>query len=449
LDNSKRVLKEGCEREEGIREMRKRLNTGWMFGFLFTFLISPSIGEAQEGDFLSKFHPYITVQEEYNDNIHLTNTNKIDDFITTVSPGLKFSALSEQHYGVDLDFRAGFVYYARDHDFNYFSPSGNLNAWYAMTPTLKFKVRDYLIRSDAAREQAYTANAPADQFLLSTQRGVHAIYIRNVVEPSVDYQFAKDGTISVLYRNNIYNNQNPLYEDSQENTINPKLTYWFDVNNGIALDYSLTFGTYERSPDQLGQRVTPRYTYRFNPTTSIFGRYSYERWDFKSPGIDYDVHNPSLGIEYKFSPTLSGTAEVGYFWQIPEEGTNTSGPSFNVSLTKSAKRTTYTLSFQGGYTEDYFTAQNRGFAKYYRTYGTISHQLLEKLTVGVTGSVERTTYSSNSERDWIYGIWGNASYPLLRWLSVSLQVGHIEDHSNISDLNYSQYRAIFSATAAF
>jgi hypothetical protein len=234
-----------------------------------------------------------------------------------------------------------------------------------------------------------------------------------------------------------------------ENTINPKLTYWFDIRNGIALDYFITFGNYERSPDQLGQGVTPRYTYRFNPTTSIFGTYSYERQDFKSPGIDYDVHNPSVGIEHKFSPTLSGTAQVGYFWQIPEEGTKTEGPSFNVSLIKSAKRTTYTLAFQGGYTEDYFTAENRGFAKYYRAYGTVNHRLTEKLSVGVTGSVERAAYSSNGQRDWIYGIWGNASYPLLRWLSVSLQVGHVEDRSNISDLNYSQYRAIFSATAAF
>jgi hypothetical protein len=419
-----------------------------MFGFLFTFLISPSIGEAQEGDFLSKFHPYITVQEEYNDNIHLTNTNKIDDFITTVSPGLKFSALSEQHYGVDLDFRAGFVYYARDHDFNYFSPSGNLNAWYAMTPTLKFKVRDYLIRSDAAREQAYTANAPADQFLLSTQRGQHAIYIRNVVEPSVDYQFAKDGLISVLYRNNIYRNQNRLYEGSMENTINPKLTYQFDIKNGVSLDYYLTSGTYQHSPDQLAQGVTPRYTYRFNPRTSIFGEYHFEWQDFKSPGVDYYVHNPSLGIQYQFSPTLTGTAQVGYFWQIPEQGSETRGPSFNLSLVKSAQRTTYSLSFQGGYTEDYFTAENRGFVKTYMVYGTISHKLTDKMTVGVNGSMQRAIYG-NDQKDWIWGISGNASYALLRWLSLSLQLAHTEDHSNISNLDCSQYRAIFTATATF
>jgi len=430
--------------------MKKGRNWVWIMGIVSVLLLfETSLIHGEEmRDLLSKFHPYITVSEEYNDNILLTHTNKVDDFITTVNAGLKFSALSEKTYGIDLDFAAGFVYYADHHKFDYFSPSGSLTAWYAIAPRLTFRVRDYLIRSDAAREQVFTANALPNQFLLSTERGQHAIYIRNVVEPSIEYQFAKEGLISVLYRNNIYRNENRLFEDSMENTINPKLTYWFDIKNGIDLEYILTFGQFERSPDLVGNGARARYTYRFNPMTSIFGEYFYQKQDFKSPGVDYDVHNPSLGIEYKFSPTLTGTAQGGYFWQIPEQGSETRGPSFNLSLIKSAKRTTYTLSFQGGYTEDYFTAQNRGFAKYYRTYGTITHQLMEKLSVGVTGSLERPTYSSG-QKDWIWGISGNASYQLLRWLSLSLQLAHTEDHSNISNLDYSQYRAIFTATATF
>jgi hypothetical protein len=437
--------------------MKKRQSIAWVYWFVSLLFIlgGPSIGGAESESILSKFHPYITVQEEYNDNILLTNRNKIDDLNTIVSVGLNLSAfaLEKKNYGIDLNFSGGFNFYEKHHDFNYFSPSGTLNAWYAMGPRLTFRVWDYLIRSDAVREQVYTTYALStqflpNQFLLSTERGQHAIYVRNVVAPSVEYQFAKDSTISVFYRNNIYRNQNSQFEDSTENTINPRLTYWFNIRNGVSLDYFLTFGDYQRSPDQLGQGVTPRYTHRFNPQTSIFGEYRFERQHFESPGIDYDVHNPSLGIEYKFSQTLTGTAQGGYFWQVTDQGPKTRGPSYNLSLTKSAKRTTYTLSFQGGYTEDYFTAENRGFAKYYRTYGTISHQLIEKLSVGVTGSMERPTFS-NGQKDWIWGIWGNTSYQLLKWLSLSLQVGHIEDHSNIDDLNYSQYRAIFGATATF
>ena len=79
--------------------------------------------------------------------------------------------------------------------------------------------------------------ASPDQFILSTQRGVHAIYLRNVVEPSMEYRFGRENLLSVLYRNNIYHNQSPLFEDSQENTVNPRLNYWFDIRNGITLEY--------------------------------------------------------------------------------------------------------------------------------------------------------------------------------------------------------------------
>ena len=130
-----------------------------------------------------------------------------------------------------------------------------------------------------------------------------------------------------------------------ENTINPKLTYWFDIHNGVSLDYYFTYNTYQRSPDQFINAVTPRYTYRFDPRTSIFGEFRFEYQDFKSPGVDYNVYNPSLGIQYQFSPTLSGTAQVGYFWQVPVQGGKTEGPSFNLSLTKNTEKTTYTLAF--------------------------------------------------------------------------------------------------------
>ena len=104
------------------------------------------------------------------------------------------------------------------------------------------------------------------------------------------------------------------------------------------------------------------------------------------------------------------------------------------------------LSFVGGYTEDYGTAQNLGFTQTYTLYGTIQHQLTQKMSVGLTGYVGRELYSSN-QKDWVWGIWGTASYQLLRWLSLSLQLSYIGDNSNMSNLDYTQYRAILGVTA--
>jgi hypothetical protein len=430
--------------------MKKGRNWAWIIGIVLSLLLlkTPLIYGWELRDFLSPFHLSVTVGEEYNSNIFLTNSNREDDFITNVSTGLTYSKV-DKNYGIDLNFQLGYVFYADHHNLNFLSigPS-TLNAWYALAPRLTFRIRDYVTRSDAGKEQSYSGNAQPDQFLLSTVRGQKAIYIRNVVEPSVDYQFGKENRFSVLYRNNIYRNQNPRFEDSMENTINPKLTYWFDIHNGVTLDYYLTHDTYQHSPDQLINAATPRYTYRFTPRTSIFGEFHFEWQNFKSPGVDYYVYNPSLGIQYQFTPTLTGTAQVGYFWQVPVQGGKTQGPSFNLSLTKNTEKTTYTLSFVGGYTEDYITAQNLGFTRTYTGYGTIKHQLTQRTSVGLTGSLAREEYSSG-RKDWVWGISGNASYLILKWLTGSFEVSYREDHSTINIDSWRDYRGILKLTATF
>jgi hypothetical protein len=98
------------------------------------------------------------------------------------------------------------------------------------------------------------------------------------------------------------------------------------------------------------------------------------------------VYRPSLGIQHAFSPTLSGKAQFGYFWQSPEKGSTTGGLYYDVSLSQTVGKTTYTLLSQGGYSTDYFTAQNRGFTQTYKVIGKISHQLLQKMSVGLFGS---------------------------------------------------------------
>jgi len=447
----------------GSGEITKPRKIGWVNRILLTlfFIGIPSFVHADISDILLKFYPYITAQEEYSTNILLsTNRNKLDDWITTVTPGLQFSHLEAGRVGIDLDVNGGYNYYAKNNDFSYWSASGRLDSWYAVTPSLTFRLRDYLIRSDAARENVYNNQYNADgqyigntqpgQYLLSTVSGVQAIYLRNVVEPSMEYRFGKENLFSLLYRNNIYRNENPLFEDSMENTLNPKLTYWFDINNGVSLDYYLTWNTYQNSPDQLVNGVTPRYTYRFNPKTSIFAEFHFEYEDFKSPGVDYYVYNPSLGIEYKFSPTLTGLAQGGYWWNIPKGGSKSEGPFFDLSLTQRAARTLYTLAFQGGYEEDYITAQNLGFTKHYRGYGTINHQFTGRLSGQLTGSMERVWYSAEADnrKDWIWDTRVGASYELFQWLTVTLEGSYRGANSNISTGDYTEFSGLFRITVA-
>ncbi|MGQ9647311.1 MAG: outer membrane beta-barrel protein [Thermodesulfobacteriota bacterium] len=431
----------------------------WMIGL-------PAMVHAEVGDLLAYAQPYISVREEYNSNINLTPTNRTEDYITTVSPGLRFSTLpraegtrgeqapsAERRFGIDFDFNAGFVFYAREEDNNYTSLNGSLNAWYFISPRLSFRVRDYLIRSDEIREADFSANAIEGQTLLSrtTQR---VPYYRNVFEPSVDYRFGRENVFGINYRNNAYRIKSRTLEDSTENTINPRLTYWFNIRNGLTLDYAFTLGEFERSPDFVGHTVSGRYTYRFNPRTSLFSEYTYLLRDFDPPSIDYDIHRPSVGVEHAFSPTLSGSAQAGYYWQNPERGDSTDGFFGSLSLSQRRERSTYTLSLQGGFTEEFFTAENLGFTKYYRAIGRVSHQLLEKMNVGFFGSYEWIKYYREGvevgrQKDRIWSVGADAAYQPFRWLTLSLEGSRRENHSNFDTADYTEYRGIFRITASF
>ncbi len=445
--------------EKIIRAKRKAWVSWMLLTLLFFGIPFLALADVEDiSDVPLKFYPYITAGEEYNNNILLSpNGFKKADYITAVNPGVRFLGLESRTYGLDLDFSGGYTYYAKNHDLSYWNAAGKLNSWYALTPRLTFGLRDYLVRSDQARENVYQGqynvqgqyigNTLPDQYLVSTIKDIQAIYFRNVVTPFMNYRFGRENLLSVSYENNIYRNENPLFEDSMGNTLNPKLTYWFDIRNGVSLNYYVTLNTYQTSPNQLINSVTPRYIYRLNPRASIFGEYHFEYQDFASPGVDYYVQNPSLGIQYQFSPTLVGIAQGGYFWQVPKRGSNSQNPSFNVSLTQTLQKTQYTLALKGGYTEDYVSSQNLGFVQTYGAYGTIQHWLTERLSIGLTGSMYRYLYPPpNPRRDWVWVASGGLSYSLFQWLDLSLVASYIGDNSNISVNNYTQFRGMFTIT---
>jgi len=392
-----------------------------------------------------KIQPYVTIQEEYNDNINLTSKDQKKELISTVYPGIKISG-ADSTYGFDLNYRLGVFFYASSPEYNYISHTGKLNTWVKLNPRWTFRLKEDLLRSEDPWERDYYDAALENQSYYSINRQ-RAIYLRNTVEPSVEYQFGKDDRFILTYRNNIYQTQNQQSQGSQENSIKTNFSYWFNIKNGIVLDYNYTQGVFEHSPDLKSHLAKIRYLYRLSPRTTFYGEYSFLNNEFQSPGINYAVHNPIFGIDHAFSPTLSGSAQAGYFWKNSDQGT-ADGYSYKAALTKKDSKTIYNLSVQGGFTQDYFTAQNLGFVRYNRAVGKITHQLRERMTLGISGLLERAEFDFN-RTDWIWGVMGTASYQLLKWLTLSLEASHREDNSNVDLNSFGENRVMFKLTAIY
>jgi hypothetical protein len=425
--------------------MKKIIDTFRRLFFCLVLLggFSPTVFGGDTGNI--KITPYITIQEEYNDNINLTSKTPKSDWISSMYPGVKFSS-QDSHYAIDLDYKLGLILFASNPENNNISHSGKLNTYYKLNPQWTLRLKEDFLHSEDTQEVDPLTSTIENQSYYSTNQN-RAAFLRNVVEPSLEYQFGKEDLIAFTYRNTIYRTQNPLSQDSQESAFKASLATWFNIKNGILLDYSFSKGVFAQSPDLRSHLSKVRYTYRPNPTTSFYVDYTFQKYDFDYPGIDYMVHNPSFGIDHAFTSTLNSTVQAGYFLKNANNST-TNGYTYLVSLVRRDQKTTYTFSLQGGYTQDYFTSQNLGFTRYNRAYGKISHQIMEKLSLNFTGLLERAEFDAN-RTDWIWGGTGGASYQVLKWLTLALEASHREDNSTIDFNSYNDNRAILKITATY
>jgi predicted porin len=330
-----------------------------------------------------------------------------------------------------------------------------LNAKYLTQAHINFYLKESFIRSDNPYEREYFTTTEENKYMLAT-RTERAPYWRNVVAPTIEYQFGSENRLGVNYRNNIYRTESISGADSREDFINPFFEYWFDRRNGISFQYGLTYGDFETIPDLTGHMANARYTYRFSQKTLVFAGYTYSKQTFESsePSVssnsaDYDIHEPGVGMVLVISPTLTASVQVGYFWTKPSTGSGKGGPSYKAELANSDPRTTYILSLQGGYAEDYFTSENLGFGRYHRLTGSLNHKLDKRLSIGCLGSIERAEYDTDDRSDTTWGIGGTASYMLLKWLTFSLEVTHKDRQSNIDLNDYTENRAMLTITATY
>jgi len=400
-------------------------------------------------DILNQIHPYISVKGEYSDNLNLTHENQKKDFYTTISPGVKFSNMDAQS-GVTLDANAGVVLYNEYTNLNYISGNVNFDSKYLTSSHFNFYLKNSYIRSDNPMEREFFTTTADNKFVLATetQRGV---YWRNVVSPTFEYQFGPESRVGVTYRNNVYQTAAIGSENSMENYVSPFITYWFNRQNGISLSYAYTNGHFETSPDLNTHQVDASYMLRFTPkaTASLNGGYTKQEYTVQS--MNYAIYESSLGISYLFSPTLSASAQAGYYWQNQEIGQNNNGVTFKADITQKDARTTYNLSVQGGYTQDLFTAQNLGFRKYYRATGSITHFLDRQLSVGCLGSVERSE-SDTGQRDTRWGAGANISYLPFQWLKFSLEYAYNQNNTNYfyeATNEYKENRGMLTITATY
>lgn len=411
------------------------------------FVLSiPAISTAR--DWTSDLHPYISVSQIYDDNIDLQPDNRKSDNITVIRPGLNFSNLDDTG-GVAFDYNLGINQYWKHDENNYISHNANLDLRYLTREHFNFYLREIFIRSDEPREREYLAPSTVpNAYVLSTVQE-RSVYWRNIVIPTVEYKFGKESKLGVSYKENDYDNQDETIGKRREASVNPFFALWFDERNGISGEYGYTHGDFDNYPDMRAQNASLRYTNRYGPKSSVYLDNSVIRRNFRSEAkLDYDVYNPKIGISHAFSRTLTGVIEGGYYWQDQKKGTTRSAPTYQAGLTNVDQRTTFNITLQGGFYEDYFTSENLGFAKFHRALVSVFHRPERRLFLSLSGNFEYADYVSERD-DKIYGGSATVGYDLFKWLSASVQYSYQERDSSLNPADYTDNRVMLTMKAMY
>jgi hypothetical protein len=390
--------------------------------------------------------PMITVSETYDDNLNLTKTNKVSDYITVVTPGIALG-LHQQHTDFGLNYAPSFTWYAKDTYQSYTAQSAGLNFGQDLIQGLRFNLTDTFLESEDPLQ---------DPQNLQGIRQTRNKYWTNIANASLGYKFGPENQVNVGYANNYYKNDEVTLDNSTVQNPYANLTYWFDVKNGTEITYGYTDAKYTRgeglaaSSDYTSNAAGIRYLRRFNPNSTGYVGYYFTTFNYaRELPQDFNIHNGLVGIDHSFSPEYTASASAGYFIKVNELTENQDGPTFTASLIRKFSRGSVTVGGDGGWSYENLqqgVGLTTGFSKYYGGYASGTYMLFEKVNVYGGLSYRQDKYTLD-RAEYIRGNLG-VRWDFLRYFFMALDYSYVQRSEDLGINEYADNRIMFSIGAS-
>ena len=353
-----------------------------------------------------QIHPFVSVQETYNDNVFAVANDTVHDWITTITPGIQLSLPYGKHF-FSVDYKAVFNKYS-----NYSSEDTTDHYANAMAD-LKIGSQFGLKLSDA-----YTnGHEPR----ASSTSGQIEKFEKNAAAIAATYQLANRSKVQVDYTRASWNFMVSDYRDRQEDLVS---TYLY---------------------------------YRFLPRTSAFIEYDFRNYtyDQKVNGLDSKVNIALLGLTWEMSAITKGTIKAGYLDKRFDAAGKDGIQSWTAAVDVSHAFSDYSSIKLVGM-RDVNESSALG-ARYYITTGA-SAQYTHKLSAKISG-VARISYGIDDYSNAIgtdtvarkdKTIFGGVGlkYQMKNWLEFALDYDHVNRDSNIAGHDLVQNTYSFTVNIA-
>lgn len=411
------------------------------FVFLILLLLLPQTSIAK---YRVELTPSVSVGEVFDDNIYLDSTDEESDYITEVSPGLNLSVLSE-HSELELAYAPTFVWYADDDENNTVRHLGSISYGQELSQHWRLDLTETYLRSEEPLETTEE---------IEGVRSTRNEYERLYGSASLGYLFGPENTLTFGYRHSLLENEDVTLDDGMLSMPFANVAYWFNVKNGVELDYEYTDADFSRDDafvaedDYTGNAAGIRYIHRYTPHTSASIGYDFTTRDFDGLTEDYHIHEGLVGLEHAFSPDFSISLEGGYFLVRNDYSDDQDGITYRASLVKRFERGSLTIEGSGGWDESYLEAERRGLTRYWMVGPDLEIQF-SKPFFGYVGGYYRQDERDIDNREWTS--WrGNCGlrWEFVKWLSLSLDYTYAERDDTVDIEDYKVNRVMLKLKAA-
>jgi uncharacterized protein (PEP-CTERM system associated) len=326
--------------------------------------------------------PGVNLREEYNDNLFLVNSDKENDYITTITPNIKLEYSPNSQLDMSLDYSLDFRFYSRHSEYNDTSikDSQNINFLVHAKPMNNFFI-DVLDNYRRVPVDIRNRTATENVLLNMTESNMFSI------SPYLTLPLSATFSTTLGYK---YGNT------------------WYRSNENADSEYHSAFLALNK---KFSSRLNGGIRYEF---------YSYltKGEDVSGSVEDYDSHRGTLTIAYQITPDFKVNGEVGESWFDYKSGNNFEVTSWNIN-TDYNFRITQNTSFGVSYSTSLQDSPISGVYKHRRADIIFRTANILNLTINPYYYVDK--YLREDREDRIEGVNMNIAKPLSGKVNVTLQ----------------------------
>ena len=448
--------------------------------FLIVFFL---LDGAAKADIRHQFLSSLNLSQEYTDNYNLNPENEKSEWLTHVSPTLKYRLLGKRSQ-IELNYSPKATYYLKREEETDLSHEAGLQSSLQVSKRLRFVLSDsfeytedpFASPRNATSEELdlttwqrgdpyYTNTASTGLFFTPSKftslslnysnslRRERDPYDKNNYSGNLSYRFGKKDSISLGYTHQDTESESNATRNSRKKTPTLNYSYWFTEFWGTSSNLSYTRGDFDQefySFDRYNGSF--RLIRRFSKNLEGYILYAHTSMDYIEPiRQDFEVFKPSLGIEGSLSSRTTLNMEGGYFYREIETGRTDGGLNSNLEITHSYERGQISLSGSSGTSQSYFQTENLGFSIYYQGSIGAKYQISENVNFRCSGSYRRDRYlDEDPERtDWNVSSSAKLNYEPYDWLDLNLSETFRKQRSDDESNNYTENRIVLGITLSY